>query len=152
MNAKELYREVILDHSRHPRHNRQPANHTHTAHCKNPICGDEVTLYLSIDNIGNIADIAFQGQGCAISTASASLMCQRLHSKHLAEAKPAQQQLDNLLNCTQTAETITDLDNFDELQALQGISQLPDRKACALLPWQALQQALKSIPQPPPTT
>ncbi len=74
---RDLYQEVILDHSKRPRHRRKPEAFTHTAEGYNPLCGDRITVYLAIDN-DIIEDIAFEGSGCAISTASASMMAQAL--------------------------------------------------------------------------
>ena len=84
--SARLYQDIILDHGRHPRNFRAIEHPTHTAQGHNPLCGDRVTVYLTLDD-DSIADVAFQGRGCAISTAAASLMTEVLKGKTLAEAQ-----------------------------------------------------------------
>ena len=85
-SLRELYQEVILDHSRHPRHFGALDNATHKAEGHNPLCGDRVTVMLALDEQGRVADIKFQGKGCAISQASASMMTDMLKGRSQAEA------------------------------------------------------------------
>src|ERR1700731_1255762 len=84
-SLRELYQEVILDHSRHPRHFGPLPDATHVGEGYNPLCGDRVKVYLEVDDAGRIADIKFEGRGCAISQASASLMTDMLSGRTLAE-------------------------------------------------------------------
>src|SRR5271154_5692151 len=86
MDLRELYQDIILDHGRHPRNFRPIEHATHTARGHNPLCGDRVTVYLTLDG-DRIADVSFEGRGCAISTASSSLMTEILKGKTLAEAE-----------------------------------------------------------------
>ena len=86
MDLRELYQDIILDHGRHPRNFRTLDAPTHFAHGHNPLCGDRVTVFLAIDG-DRIADVSFEGRGCAISTASASLMTEILKGKTLDEAR-----------------------------------------------------------------
>src|ERR1700722_16236158 len=85
-SLRDLYQEVILDHSRHPRHFGALAEATHRGEGHNPLCGDRVTVYLPVDNEGRLADVSFEGRGCAISQASASLMTDLVRGRTLAEA------------------------------------------------------------------
>ncbi len=80
-DLRELYQEVILDHGKHPRNFRRPTDANCEAHGHNPLCGDQLTVYLKLDDGGTIRDLAFQGRGCAISTASASMMTELLQGK-----------------------------------------------------------------------
>src|ERR1700747_3260866 len=86
MDLRELYQDIILDHGRHPRNFRAIEQPTHFAQGHNPLCGDRVTVYLTLDG-DRIADVSFQGRGCAISTAAASLMTEVLKGKSIAEAR-----------------------------------------------------------------
>ena len=86
MDLRELYQDIILDHGRHPRNFRKIEHPTHFAHGHNPLCGDRVTVYLTLDG-DRIADVSFQGRGCAISTAAASLMTEVLKGKTVEESR-----------------------------------------------------------------
>src|SRR5579862_4187473 len=86
-SLRELYQEVILDHSRHPRHFGALEGATHKGQGYNPLCGDRVTVYLNVDSLGRIADVSFEGRGCAISQASASLMTDMIKGRSVAEAE-----------------------------------------------------------------
>src|ERR1700753_1011726 len=92
MDLRELYQDIILDHGRHPRHVRKIEEPTHVAQGHNPLCGDRVTVYLTLDG-DRIADVSFQGRGCAISTAAASLMTEVPKGKTIAGARPFLAQL-----------------------------------------------------------
>lgn len=133
---RELYQEVIIDHNRHPRNFKELPNPTRCAEGFNPLCGDQITLYMMIEN-NIISEVTFQGHGCAISTASASLMTQVLKGKTIAQAKELFHQVHDFI-------TTQDKQNIDlgKLAALAGVKEFPARVKCATLPWHTLNQAL----------
>jgi nitrogen fixation NifU-like protein len=140
---RELYQDIILDHGRHPRnfHALDPA--THSARGHNPLCGDRVTVYLQVDG-DKIADVSFEGRGCAISTAAASLMTEVLKGKSIAEAR----QIFAQFHAKVTGGDIADLpdalqEDSERLDPLTGVKAYPARVKCATLPWHAFEAALK---------
>jgi nitrogen fixation NifU-like protein len=138
-DLRELYQEVILDHGKRPRNFRAVAAADRTAEGHNPLCGDKVVVYVTLDD-GVIADVAFQGAGCAISTASASMMTTRLKGKTIAEAEQLFERFHRLL----TGEARPDDERaLGSLQALGGVRAFPLRVKCASLPWHALRAALR---------
>lgn len=142
---RELYQEVILDHGRHPRNHRHPADATHEAKGDNPLCGDKVTVYLRLSPERVIEDVAFEGRGCAISTASASLMTEVLKGHTDAEARALFGSFHDL--CTQdepdpAAHGPVDADAMDRLQVLAGVREFPVRVKCATLAWHTFVAAL----------
>lgn len=140
---RELYQEVILDHNSQPRNYRVLEPATHQANGFNPLCGDRVTLYLDVkDNI--IRDISFQGNGCAISTASASMLTETLKGKTLAEA----QQIFEAFRAMATGTEEPDEDVLDKLTVLAGVREFPSRVKCATLVWHTLQAALNKQDKP----
>jgi nitrogen fixation NifU-like protein len=146
MDLRELYQDIILDHGRHPRNFRPIEHPTHTAKGYNPLCGDRVTIYLSI--VGDhIDDVSFEGRGCAISTAAASLMTEILKGKTLEEA----QALFAQFHAKVTGGDIAGLpealeDDAERLEPLTGVKAYPARVKCATLPWHAFDAALKAGP------
>lgn len=142
-SLRELYQQVILDHNKQPRNFRvlDPASHQAKGH--NPLCGDRVTVYLDVDADGVIQDISFQGQGCAISTASASLMTTMLKGKTQAEADALFNKFHALV--TSDAEPTDDL---GKLTVLGGVREYPSRVKCATLAWHAVQAALENQAEP----
>jgi nitrogen fixation NifU-like protein len=131
----ELYQELILDHSRSPRNFRVLAGYNHMAQGDNPICGDNYTLYAVID--GNvIREIAFQGSGCAISKASASILTESLKGKTVDEAKAMFAKVRDMVT---TGHTNGDL---GKITALAGVHKFPARVKCAVLPWHAIIAAI----------
>lgn len=144
-DLRELYQEVILDHGKHPRNKRHPEHVTHEAHGNNPLCGDKVTIYLAIGEGERIEDVAFEGRGCAISTASASLMTEIVKGKTEAEARALFERFHQM--CTDDAfvsagEEEIDPESMDRLQVMAGIRQFPMRVKCATLPWHTLNAAM----------
>ena len=135
----DLYQEIILDHNRRPRHYGVLKTATHQAEGHNPLCGDEVTVFLQIDG-DVIRDISFDGQGCAISKASASLMTTRLKGKTLAEARRLMAEVHHLLTGPGDAEPA--LDELGDLAALAGVRKFAVRVKCATLAWRTLEAAL----------
>jgi nitrogen fixation protein NifU and related proteins len=140
-DLRELYQEVILDHSKHPRHFGALADATHSGEGFNPLCGDRVKVYLSVDAAGRIADIAFEGKGCAISQASASLMTDMLMGRSLAEAEKLMGGFLHLVK----GEDAADLkgDDRERLDVMAGVSAFPMRVKCATLAWHTMKSALE---------
>jgi nitrogen fixation NifU-like protein len=144
MDLRDLYQDIILDHGRSPRNFRTQEHPTHTAQGHNPLCGDRVTIYLTLDG-DRITDVSFQGRGCAISTASTSLMTEVLKGKTIGEAE----QLFQAFHGTVTGGDVPEVpealeDDFDRLAPLGGVKTYPARVKCATLAWHALEAALKS--------
>ena len=142
MDLRELYQDIILDHGRHPRNFRKIEHPTHCAHGHNPLCGDRVTVYLSLDG-DYIADVAFQGRGCAISTAAASLMTEVLKGKTVAEARELFAHFRARVTGGEAAPLSEPLaEELDRLDPLTGVKAYPARVKCATLSWHALEAAL----------
>lgn len=144
-DLRDLYQEVILDHGKRPRNFRHPADANREAKGDNPLCGDKVTIYLKLSPANRIEDVAFEGRGCAISTASASLMTEILKGKTENEAKALFGALHHM--CTQD-DAVPELpaaleDEFDRLQVLSGVRQYPMRVKCATLAWHTMKAALE---------
>jgi nitrogen fixation NifU-like protein len=135
----DLYQEVILEHSRHPR-NFGPCEHA-DRHAKgnNPLCGDRVEVHLKLDDAGRIEGAKFEARGCAISVASASMMTEMVKGRSAADAKSLFDRFHALV--TGKAEPGED-DELAELAALSGVRAFPTRIKCATLPWHALCAAL----------
>jgi nitrogen fixation NifU-like protein len=144
-DLRDLYQEVILDHGKRPRNFRHPGDANREAKGDNPLCGDRITIYLRLSPANVIEDVAFQGRGCAISTASASLMTELLKGKTEEEANALFGAFHHM--CTQE-DTAPDLppaleDEFDRLQVLAGVRQYPMRVKCATLAWHTMKAALE---------
>lgn len=137
---QELYQEIILDHNKRPRNFRQLENVTHLAQGHNPLCGDELTIYLHLSN-GTIEDVSFQGEGCAISKASASLMTSQVKGKSTDDARREISQVVNML--TASEEPKIEFEEMGDLASLSGIRQFPVRVKCATLAWHALEAAIE---------
>ena len=143
MDLRELYQDIILDHGRHPRNFRKIEHPTHFAYGHNPLCGDRVTVYLTLDG-DRIADVAFQGRGCAISTAAASLMTEVLKGKTVDEARVLFAQFHARVTGGESAELPEPLaEEAERLEPLTGVKAYPARVKCATLSWHALEAALK---------
>ncbi|TVT49623.1 MAG: SUF system NifU family Fe-S cluster assembly protein [Denitromonas halophila] len=134
-NLRELYQEVIFDHNRQPRNFHDMPDADHHADGHNPLCGDQLTVYLRINN-DVIEDVSFVGHGCAISTASASLMTEAVKGKTVAEVEALFKDFHALLT-----ETPPDRD-FGKLAVLTGVREFPARVKCATLAWHTLHNAL----------
>jgi len=137
--VSDLYQEVILEHSKAPRNYRQPATANRSAEGYNPLCGDHFTVFLDVEG-DTIRDVAFQGSGCAISRASASMMTQMLKGKTRAEAEKLFEQFHKMV----TGEAGADGNGFDlgKLAVFSGVCKFPARVKCATLAWHTLQSAL----------
>jgi nitrogen fixation protein NifU and related proteins len=138
MDLKDLYHEIIVDHNRRPRNFRRIDNATQVAEGYNPLCGDKLKLYLVIEN-GLISDVAFEGSGCAISMASASLLTERLKGKGAEEAEALFGEMHELLTGRDDS---ADMDKLGKLAALAGVRAYPSRVKCATLSWHTLHAAL----------
>jgi nitrogen fixation NifU-like protein len=138
---RELYQEVILDHSRHPRHYGAMPAPSHKAEGYNPLCGDRVSVYLKLDADGRVADIAFEGKGCAISQASASMMASLLKGRSREEADKL---LEGFLHLVRGEEAagLSD-DDRETLEVMGGISEFPMRVKCATLAWHTFRNAVE---------
>jgi nitrogen fixation NifU-like protein len=142
-DLRDLYQEVILDHGRKPRNFRRLEDADATARGDNPMCGDRIELFLKRAPDGTIADAAFQGRGCAISTASASLMTETVIGKTPAQAKALGAALRDLAMTGTCPDCGADLaDEMERLAPLSGVHEFPSRVKCATLAWHALNAAL----------
>jgi len=137
----DLYQEVILDHYKRPRNFRVLENADHCADGYNPLCGDKITLYLRVVD-DRIADISFQGSGCAISTASASILTETLKGKTRAEAEALFQAFHNLVTGRPAGSAPAPA--LGKLAVFSGVSQFPVRVKCASLAWHTLRSALEN--------
>jgi len=136
LDLHDLYQEVILDHNRQPR-NFRVLEGGQTAEGFNPLCGDRLTVYLHV-NDGVIDDVSFQGSGCAISKASASLMTESIKGKSVAEATALFERFQKMI----TAQPDSAVKDLGKLKALAGVRQFPIRVKCASLAWHTLRAAL----------
>jgi len=134
-DLQALYRDVIVDHYRHPRNFRtlEPGR---KAEGFNPLCGDRLTVYVRVED-GAIEDVGFRGLGCAIATASASLMTESVRGKTVAEADALLKRVERMV----TAPVDAPIDDLGALSALAGVRRFPVRAKCAMLAWQALHAA-----------
>jgi nitrogen fixation NifU-like protein len=143
MDPRDLYQDIILDHGRHPRNYHALAHPSHFAHGHNPLCGDRVTVFLELDG-DRIKDVSFEGRGCAISTASASLMTEVLKGKTLAEAEALFKQFHASVTGENGSAPPGLEDDMERLAPLEGVRAYPARVKCATLAWHAFEAALKS--------
>jgi nitrogen fixation NifU-like protein len=144
---RDLYQEVILDHVKRPRNSGVLAGASHRADGDNPLCGDKVTIFLSIKD-GRIADVRFQGRGCAISLASASLMTEAIKGKTEAEVRAMFEQFHAGLTATDESAAVSALAELDKLAVFGGVREFPVRVKCATLPWHTLVAALDHVSEP----
>jgi nitrogen fixation NifU-like protein len=138
-DLRDLYQELILDHSRHPSNFRAMPDATRSVEGDNPLCGDHLRLFVRLQG-ERIADISFEGSGCAISVASASLLTERIKGKTVTEAEKLFHRMHRLLTMEEAA---TDEAELGELAVLAGVRQFPLRVKCATLSWHALRAALQ---------
>jgi nitrogen fixation NifU-like protein len=139
---RELYQEVILDHGRNPRNHRHPDDANRHAHGNNPICGDTLVVYLAVDDDGVIHDAAFEGKGCAISIASASMMTGILKGKTRTQAQALFENFHDMCTKNDFDPDALDDDDLDRLQVLAGVRQFPMRVKCATLAWHTMAAAM----------
>ena len=141
-DIRELYQEVILDHGKNPRNFRHPEDATCEAHGNNPLCGDKLTVYLRLGDNQLIEDVAFEGRGCAISIASASMMTDIVRGKTTAQAEELFENFHTM--CTSVEEVSSNIfaDEIEKLQVLSGVYQFPMRVKCATLAWHTMNAAV----------
>ncbi len=140
MDIKELYQELIIDHGTHPRNCCPLDNASHNAEGFNPLCGDKVHVHMLIEN-DILKDITFEGIGCAISIASASIMTELLKGKTIEEAMESFNQFTDLLTLNNTSDN-KNKSSLGKLEALAGVKTFPSRVKCATLAWHALKSAI----------
>ena len=143
LDIKNLYQEIIVDHNRSPRNFGRLDDADRTLQGFNPLCGDKLTLYLKTED-DSISDIAFDGSGCAISVASASLMTDEMKGKTFAQAHALFNDFHNLI----TTDTDIDIAGFNKLTALAGVRNYPARVKCASLCWHTLRSVLQGGSEP----
>jgi nitrogen fixation NifU-like protein len=135
-DVRQLYQEVLLDHGKRPRNLRRPERIDRKVEGHNPLCGDSLTLYLTLDN-GVIADASFEGKGCTISTASASMMTESVRGRTVEQAGELQGRFHAML-------TGEDGPGLGKLDVFSGVRDYPVRVKCATLAWHALKSALEN--------
>tara|TARA_B100000965_G_C19533638_1_gene732276 strand:+ start:128 stop:604 length:477 start_codon:yes stop_codon:yes gene_type:complete len=143
MNLKELYQEIILDHGKNPRNLRKTENFNKDAKGHNPLCGDKVHVYLKLDQNKKVEDISFEGQGCAISMASASIMTDLVKGKEELEVKDI---VEDFLQMIKEKPDLSSKnlkeDEKTKLMCLSGVKNYPMRVKCATLSWHTLTSAI----------
>lgn len=139
-DLRNLYQEVILDHNRKPRNFGVLAAANRQAHGDNPLCGDNYTIYARVNDEGVIEEVSFDGSGCAISKAAASMMTVRMKGKTIADAEVLIQEFRDLMTGNLD---VSGEHHLGHLTVFEGVARLPQRVKCAVLPWHALQAALE---------
>lgn len=145
-DLQDLYRTLILEHARNPRNFKRLDNATHTAEGINPLCGDKLHLYVQVSSDDKITDIGFEGSGCAISMASASLLTETIGQLSVREADNCFQSVTRRLTNESFDEAENTSIDLSKLKALDGVREHPSRVKCATLPWYALHAALSKSP------
>jgi nitrogen fixation NifU-like protein len=138
MSIEDLYREIILDHYRSPRNKRRGVEGAIAVKHDNPLCGDELQLAIDVRD-GRLADVAFDGKGCSISQASASMMTEAVHGRSVDDALALAETIRMMMHGEHPGEDLGDL------MALEGVAKFPVRVKCALLAWMALKDALARV-------
>ena len=144
MELKELYQEIILDHGKNPRNKGKCEGHTNDAKAHNPLCGDKVHIYLKLNNEKMIEDLSFEGEGCAISLASASILTELAKGKDLSFIKKISDDFLNMIK-NKTKITLNSLteDQMTTISSLSGVQEFPMRVKCATMAWHALLSAVE---------
>ena len=144
MDLKELYQNIILEHGKSPRNLGKCEGHNHDAKGYNPLCGDKVHVYLKLDNKKKVESLTFEGEGCAISLASASIMTELVNGKSFDETKDIMSAFLNMIkNTSEIKSNHLDEDQKTKLMSLSGVKQFPMRVKCATLSWHTLVSALE---------
>ena len=143
MDLKQLYQDIILEHGKSPRNFGKCEKYTHQAKGHNPLCGDQVHVYLKLNNNKNVENVTFEGTGCAISIASTSIMTELVKGKSLEVAKKIVIDFLNMIKNTQEIKS-NDLDEDQKIKimSLSGVKQYPMRVKCATLAWHTLTSAI----------
>ena len=144
MDLKELYQDIILEHGKSPRNFGKCEKYTHEAKGYNPLCGDQVHVYLKLNNEKNVDDVTFEGTGCAISIASTSIMTELVKGKSFVIAKKIVIDFFNMIKNTQEIKS-EDLSEDEKtiIMSLSGVKQYPMRVKCATLAWHTLESAIE---------
>ena len=144
MDLKQLYQDIILEHGKSPRNLGKCEGYSHEAKGYNPLCGDKVHVYLKLDSGKKVESLTFEGEGCAISLASASIMTELVKGKSFEEAKELMDAFINMIKNTSEIESNhLDEDQKTKLMSLSGVKQFPMRVKCATLSWHTLNSAIK---------
>ena len=144
MDLKQLYQDIILEHGKSPRNLGKCDGHSHEAKGYNPLCGDKVHVYLKLHNGKKVEDLTFEGDGCAISLASASIMTELVKGKSFEETKEIMDAFLNMIKNTSEIQTNhLDEDEKTKLMSLSGVKKFPMRVKCATLSWHTLNSAIK---------
>ena len=143
MELKELYQEIILDHGKSPRNKGKCIGYSHDAQAHNPLCGDKVHVYLKLDSENRVIDLSFEGEGCAISLASASILTETLKGKDLPFTKKVTEDFLNMVK-NKTKITLNSLteDQITVITSLSGVQEFPMRVKCATMAWHTFLSAL----------
>jgi nitrogen fixation protein NifU and related proteins len=141
--ADDLYRETILDHYHQPRNQGTIESPSAKTEGANPLCGDEVTLYLSVDG-DRITDVKLESHGCSINTASGSMMTEAVKGQPVSQANQVISLVKGMMTGKRHCEVVLP-EELEDLEALQGVKKYPVRIKCALLPWNTLLEALQSV-------
>jgi len=144
MDLKQLYQDIILEHGKSPKNFGKCEKYTHEAKGHNPLCGDQVHVYLKLNNEKNVDNVTFEGSGCAISIASTSIMTELVKGKSLEVAKKIVMDFLNMIKNTQEIKS-NDLDEDQKIKimSLSGVKQYPMRVKCATLAWHTLTSAIE---------
>jgi len=140
----ELYQQVILDHNKKPRNFRKPETANHSAEGYNPLCGDQLTVYMDLEG-ELVADVGFEGSGCAISKASASMMTQALKGKSKEQAETLFKEFHSMV--TGELDEESEENHLGNLKIFAGVREFPVRVKCATLPWHTMHAALNKEEQ-----
>ena len=144
MDLKQLYQDIILEHGKSPRNLGKCEGYSHEAKGYNPLCGDKVQVYLKLDKGKKVDNLTFEGDGCAISLASASIMTELVKGKSLDEAKEIMNAfLDMIKNTSEIQSNHLNEDQKTKLMSLSGVKQFPMRVKCATLSWHTLVSAME---------
>ena len=144
MELKELYKEIILDHGKNPRNKGKCEGYTNDAKAHNPLCGDKIHIYLKLNNEKKIEDLSFEGEGCAISLASASILTELTKGKDLLLTKKISEDFLNMIK-NKTKITLNSLteDQVTTISSLSGVQEFPMRGKCATMAWHTLLSAVE---------
>ena len=143
MDLKQLYQDIILEHGKSPRNHGKCEGYNHEAKGYNPLCGDKVHVYLKMDKEKKVENLTFEGEGCAISLASASIMTELVKGKSFINAKEIMNDFLNMIkNTSELKLNCLDQDQKTKIMSLSGVKQFPMRIKCATLSWHTLKSAM----------
>ena len=144
MDLKQLYQDIILEHGKSPRNLGKCKGYSHEAKGYNPLCGDRVHVYLKLDNEKKVKNLTFEGDGCAISLASASIMTELVKGRSINDAKEIMSAFLNMIkNTSEIKSNHLDEDQKTKIMSLSGVKQFPMRVKCATLSWHTLNSAIE---------